>query len=199
MHHRLAALAAAISLTGCSFFLTQNPPERTSPPSAIPPECTAQMTWPTVDAIIAGLSIIAVVGAITQGEDTTRTENRGSAIASSLVLAGVAGAGAYVGHNRVKSCRFAQNEFNAAYYRNGGVPGQPPFAGGPNSNGYADAPENTPQQPRAYVPQGPQGPQGPQTPARPLATEGDVCNAEVVCGLGLVCASNLCVKPPPRK
>jgi hypothetical protein len=35
-------------------------------------------------------------------------------------------------------------------------------------------------------------------PAQPLATEGDVCNTEVVCGLGLVCASNVCVVPPKQ-
>jgi hypothetical protein len=195
--HRLVALAAATSLAGCSFFLTSSPPERTNPPSVVPPDCTSQMTWPTVDVIIAAVSILAVVGSVTQGDSATSpNENRGSAVASSLVLAAAAGAGAYVGHGRVKSCRLAQTEFNAAFYRNG-VPSQPPFAPGAAApgpggapRGYADAPDNTPMQPRAYVPQG--------TP-RPLATEGDVCNAEVVCGLGLVCASNICVVPPKKR
>jgi hypothetical protein len=201
MMHRLAALTVATSLTGCSFFLTSSPPDRTNPPSVIPPDCTSQMTWPTIDAIIAIASLIGVVGAATQGNTSSSSaeSSRGSAIVSSLLLGGLAGAGAYVGHGRVRSCRFAQTEFNAAFYRNGGVPGQPPFApGGPGSgpnSGYADAPDGTPQQPRAYVPQGSYAP----PPARPLAAEGDVCNAEVVCGLGLVCASNLCVVPPKKR
>lgn len=191
MLHRLAALVAAISLTGCSFLLTSSPPERTTPPSPVPPDCTTQMTWPTIDAIISALSVLTVVGVATGNSSSTREGQEGSAIASSIVLAGLAGAGAYVGYGRVKSCRAATNEFAASFYRNGGqpVPGQPYAVPGVQPTApYA------PQQPTPYVPQGPYAP----PPARPLATEGDVCNAEVVCGLGLVCASNICVVPPKK-
>jgi hypothetical protein len=199
MLHRLAALVAATALTGCSFFLTSSPPERTNPPSPIPPNCTTEKTWPVVDTIISVASILAVLGTISQGKSSTSSsQDTGSAIAGSVILAGAAGAGAYVGFGRVKNCRVAQNEFAASFYRNGGqpVPGQPYAVPGvqPNNTGVADAPDYTPQQPRAYKPQGPYAP----PPARPLATEGDVCNAEVVCGLGLVCASNICVVPPKR-
>ncbi len=158
------------------------------------------MTWPVVDGVLSGLFLVAMVGAITEDEsmDTTVGSNnddasKGSTIASTALVAVVAGASAYVGYRRVSSCRRARETFQAQYsaqpYGYGAYPQPYPQA-------YPPPYPAQQQQPQPYPP----APAAPPTPLPPpaanaLGTEGDVCAANTECATGLSCTSNVCMRP----
>jgi hypothetical protein len=197
---RSIALALVVSLSGCSFFLTRGPdntPMMGPAPSSYAyfPDCTDSMTYPMIDAVVTGLAVLGIVASIADNSGNNGTTSRNQAIGSALVIGGVFGASGYVGYGRVNRCKSARVQFIAANpgyvptsapsYPSGGFPTTSPYA-----QPQAPQPAPPPQQPQPYVPPAPQ--------ARPatLGTEGDVCNGQAECSAGLVCASNLCVKPP---
>jgi hypothetical protein len=190
--HRLASVAVAgltaLSLTGCSFLFVRGPGDPPPTPYPVYPECTASMTWPVVDGVLAAVYGIAAIGMFVDdggdapGDDDDMTE----AGVASLLVAIAAGAGSFVGYRRVSACRDARDAYLMTYPR--GFPGY-------SQPGYPQPGYPQPGYPQPGHPQGYPPPYGP-APHIPAGYEGGACMPDQSCAAGLVCASGMCVRPP---
>jgi hypothetical protein len=112
---RFLALVTSIALCGCSFVFVHGP----KPPPAPPSDCTKSRVLPIVDGAVAGLfALTAIYWAVTNDADyrsnfcdefdsSCSEPPRAVAITTSLLVAAVAGASAYIGRNRVNECQAA--------------------------------------------------------------------------------------------
>jgi hypothetical protein len=176
-------VALALALTGCSFFLTHGPssPPPAATPTPYPPECTTSMAFPIVDGLIGAIGWLAVVGAVSKSEMTNSNED----VVAPVIIAGAFTVAAIVGYTRVRRCNAAREQFMAQYpYGQGYAPPQPQPQ--PTATPQPAAPPAEPAPPAARPPA-----------SNPLGTEGDVCNSVSDCASGLVCQSNVCLKPKP--
>jgi hypothetical protein len=174
------ALALLALLTGCSFVFTTGPDS--GPPRAYP-SCTSSMTWPIVDGVFSGLFLAAMVGAITEDDNSSTSidddeASKAEKITSSALFAAATGIGAYVGYRRVSGCRRAREQF-AAQYPQGmqpygyGQPYGPPY-GQPYPPPYPGAaqPQPYPAQPQPYPAPQPQPYPGQQpAPSQPAPAQ----------------------------
>ncbi len=159
----------AVSLTGCSLFLTRGP-SKDSVASA-PPDCTNSMTWPAVDGVVAAVLTLAMISAISQDNTSATSDDPDSdAIASGFIVAGAAGISALVGHSRVSKCKRANETFMAQAY---GQQQQYPYGYQQQGYGYPQRPQYPPQgyPPQGYQPQ-PTYPPQPGYPQQPYPPTG---------------------------
>lgn len=178
----LVVALAAVSLTGCSLFLTRGPHAETV--AATPPDCTSSMTWPAVDGLVAGILTVAMISAISQDNNNMTSDDPNSdAIATGFIVAGAAGVSALVGHSRVSKCRRANETYMATtygqqqpqpypygYQQGYGYPQPAPQGGYPQGypQGYpGQYPQQTYPQPQPYAPQPGYPPQPTTYPAQP--------------------------------
>lgn len=157
--------------------------------------------------------------------DTYSSDTHDQQVASGLITAAAFVASAVYGYTRVSSCREARDQFTASAPQQNpyGYPGQypQPYPGqqpypypgqqpypypstqpqpypSTQPQPYPAQPQPYPSQPQPYPPQQPQYPTQvyPQQPQGPQpGSEGGTCMANNACNTGLVCASNLCVRP----
>ncbi len=192
----------ALSLTGCSLFMTRGPSDTGNPPRAYP-SCTTSMGYPIADTVIGGLFLASAVTTAAGGGATSNDKDTRTASATTAALfAALFGVSAYVGYSRVSRCRNAEDNFQRAY------PNGMPYGYGYYPQQY---PQPYPQQYPAPYPQPAPAPQptpttapAPPTPQQQpgtaaLGTEGDVCTSSAECATGLTCAANVCVRPPSKK
>jgi hypothetical protein len=180
---------AATATTGCSFAFVRGPGDVGDPPRTYP-ECTDSLAWPVVDGVM-GLFSLAFAASPQEerydsSTDTYEQSSKTEQVTSGLLMAAAFIGGAIYGYTRVSSCKEARSAFEAS------VPPQQPY--------YPPQQPYYPQQPQPYYPQPyPQPypyPQPQPPPQQPQpGFEGGACLANNVCGQGLVCASNLCVRP----
>lgn len=170
---RALALLALLALpTSCSFVFTTGPDS--GPPRAYP-SCTSSMTSPIVDGVFSGIFLAAMIGAISEDDESSTSfdddeASKAEKITSSALFAAATGIGAYVGYRRVSGCRRAREQF-AAQYPQGmqpygyGQPYPPPYGQPP-----APYPGQYGQPPAPYPGQYGQPPApAPPTPAQPTA------------------------------
>jgi len=152
---RVAVVAlVALSLTGCSFLFVRGPGDPATRPPTVYPDCTSSMTWPIVDGALAAMYAFGAVGMLTTdgfGASTNDDEMEEAAIAS-MLFAIAAGAGSYIGYQRVSECRDARAAYVPPYPHVVPPYGYPPPQPGPYPQPYP-GPYPPPQSPAA--PQGP--------------------------------------------
>jgi hypothetical protein len=169
-------------LGGCSVVLTRDPPAVYSQSgNPEPVSCASSMTAPLLDAILAGVAGIVMIGALDgdRSRDADDSQN-GGLILTSLVVTGAATASAVVGYGRVTRCR----AYKTAYAREHPsiwwerTKPQPPLApAGPVTEPVPPPPPPVP------------------APDSTLGTEGDVCTLSSECAAPLTCKDNVCLKP----
>ena len=172
---RTIALVTAVSMTGCSFFLTRGPDSVDKPTTD--PDCTDSMTWPVVDGTLGGLFLISALAAASDDDmniDDTSDSND-DAIGAFVLLGAAAAAGAIVGYSRVSKCKTAQRKYRESYpygnqpYPYGGY--QPYPAGGYPPQGYPQQGYYPPQQ-QPYPPPAAQQQPYPPPPPTPVQPDG---------------------------
>jgi len=173
---------AATTSSGCSFVFVDGPPTNARKMQAF--TCTNSNALPVVDAVIAGLAALSVVGALTDGshetyDASTQTYKQSPDYSTAAVAgawAALFAASAFVGHSRVSECRDATDELMQRMSR--GAPG-PGFMPAPFAPGYAPpAPYDPwtappagfaplPPAPPPPAPPAPPGPPAPPAEAKP--------------------------------
>jgi hypothetical protein len=116
MRSNLIAVVTVTALTGCSFALTKGPRPRDPAFAQMPPDCTHSMAWPITDGIIALVAVLTAAGAADENNNVDGNGDNGGAVATGVIVGGVAVASALVGHSRVTKCRRAQETYTATYY-----------------------------------------------------------------------------------
>jgi hypothetical protein len=110
-------LAASITSSGCSVFLTKSRPDHLTPAS--PPDCTTSKTPVFVDGTLGlvGAAANPFLGlyALSKKEDYDDGETNPWAVAWAVNIVVAAGllTSALIGHYTVKHCREAHEEWNA--------------------------------------------------------------------------------------
>ena len=116
MRSKLIAVLTATTVAGCSFALTKGPRAHDPALAQLPPDCTHSMAWPITDGIIALVAVLTAAGAADENNNVDGNGDNGGAVATGVIVGGVAVASALVGHSRVTKCRRAQETYTATYY-----------------------------------------------------------------------------------
>jgi hypothetical protein len=129
------ALCVAGSGSGCSYLFVDAPPARVPQPR--PFTCTTSNSWPTIDVVLSGISVLEGIGALTStvgangsvsnSDRTADYVGAGVAAASAALFA----ASAAAGYRHTAECREATAELMNRLYLN--QPGGPPSPFAPPS------------------------------------------------------------------
>jgi hypothetical protein len=124
---RVVALAASLSLGGCSFIFSEGPPAQHRRLPYF--DCSSSYAPPVLDTIwgaLNGLAAVSVLGRSEEAWKRDQTTSRSSVIAVGLIWLAVSGSSAIYGYSKVGACREAKDELILRYARPPGPRAWPP-------------------------------------------------------------------------